>query len=146
MAYVTYSNVQTEFKNITFGSTTFPTSTTVTTLCDEEGERVDTILGAFITTPVSATTSPNFYKVIQRVVKMLVKHRIENIINTKTGAESDQDQPPNLEKLAKDELREYIDNRTFSDAVRKSTNEYGASDYNYTNDIEAEIDVAAEQW
>ena len=142
MAYIDHSNVEGEMK-VTFSDSTTPTATRVDEICEEEQSIVDSKLKPFVTVPVTETA---FLKVVKKITMLFVKFRIYEIMGIKSGSEQDQETPQNLKTEANDILNSLIENRDFYDATRNTANEYGLSDYNYTNSVEPEIDVTSDMW
>ena len=141
MAYISTSELQAEYRGVTFSISTTPTLANVTIMIDEESSFIDATLNNYISVPVSQTTSPNFYSILQRICKKIVKNRVNAIMRMQTGSDKDEESPENLENKARKELRTIIDRKEFYDASRVSTNQYGISDGNYTNSIEPVFNI-----
>jgi phage gp36-like protein len=146
MAYCTYDNIQSEFKDVTFSTTTTAvTQTEVTAFISEVEAEIDGRIGVRYTTPIIGTSS----LLIMRMVSIfLTCSRISKILEIKTG-EADKDQPRRVEeaKAAYKIIDDIIAGKLIlTDAVLRSSSNGGVRSYNYSNNIEQSIDVTIDQW
>lgn len=108
MAYSTNSDISAEFKGVTFGTSTNPTATQVDTFIADADAEIDARVGMKYTTPIVATAS---IPIVRRISVLLVTGRIKRILEVKDVNPSlgKQDvQPPDLEKRARDLLKEIV--------------------------------------
>jgi hypothetical protein len=76
-----------------------------------------------------------------------VVERCKRILFKKIGTDKADDQVEvSLEKIVKDELEDIVSRRKTLDAVRVSSNQYGISDYQYTNDKAPIFNMDNDQW
>jgi len=103
MAYSTFTDVASEFRNITFGSSGALTSAEVTEFILQADQFIDSRLGLKYQVPVAGLNS---LKVIKRLSIWLVTSRIKDILKVKTGiATGEQDTRENDPgKMARNEL------------------------------------------
>ena len=120
-----------------------PTSTTIEEMIEEEEALVNGKLSQVYVTPITGTVSK---KILRGLLKQICKHRIQSIMNTKTGKQLDQQKPENLYFKVQKELSNIIKNKLLPDATELPSNSYGITDYNHANDIEPDYDVTKEQW
>jgi hypothetical protein len=84
MAYSALSDIQSEFKALTFSASTTPTSTAVGGFITQADAEIDARVGLKYVTPVTGTTS---LAILQRISTMLVVGRVKKIL------EGQADQP-----------------------------------------------------
>lgn len=142
MAYVTYNDIENEFKNTAFSASTKLTSTEVTEIITQTENRVNAELGQVYVTPVTNTTD---ISILKTIVIYFVKHRVTEILALRSGEELDDDAETSLETKAQKLLDKIIQKKLLHNTTRKTTNNAGVEDYNYNNDIHAEFDLTNEQ-
>jgi hypothetical protein len=129
-AYASVQNVQEEFKNTTFSSTSQPTDTRVTRYIQEEEAIINAKVGMIYTAPVDATASPLSTIILRKISISMVSRRVKEILevqsestDTNQAAKKDSTKPP--EEL----LQEIVDRvLVLPDAVLLSTTN-GATSY-----------------
>lgn len=147
MAYCTTSDIQSEFKTLELGSSTKVTTSEVSEWITQADNKIDSRLSQIITTPVAVATSPNFFSICKRLSIYIVAERVKRVLNIKTGDDkTSKEKEVNLEVQAIEELDKIISERNLLDAVRVTSNSYGISDYNATNDITPTFDATEDQW
>lgn len=103
--YADVSDVQTEFKSVTFSGSSAVTSTAVTGFINQAEAWIDAQIGTVYTTPVSGSSS---LLILKMTTVQLVKARITDILQVKTGdvkvdqAASGKDMREAAEKMIKD--------------------------------------------
>lgn len=144
MAYCTTTQVQGEFKNITFSASTSVTDTEVSAIISEVDAEIDGRLGVKYVTPITGT---NALLICRTISIYLVAARVSKIQEIKTG-EADKDQPRRVEEklAALQMIKDIIDGKILlSDAIARSSYN-GVRGYTYENSVESLIDVESEQW
>ncbi len=144
--YAAYTDIQSEFKSLTFTSSTNPSQSVVEGFISQASAKINSIVQKAYNTPVSSTVSPNSSLLLKEICIKLVKYRIEKVLRLQTGTKLEQEEPANLRKEAIDDLNELVDDKLLADAVLKTTGGSGVEDYNYNNSIEQSFDVTKEQW
>lgn len=138
MAYAVVSDIQSEFKNTSFTTTSSLTSTEVTELITQTENKVNAELAQVYVTPVTNATDVSILKTI---VIYFVKHRVQEILALKSGEKLDSEDQSNLEDKAQEMLDKIIDRKLLHNTTRKSTNNSGIEDYNSNNSIRATFDL-----
>lgn len=95
MAYCTSSDIASEFRDITFSSTTAVTTTDVSAFCDQASALIDSYVANKYAVPVTGTASLLLMKMI---AVWLVKSRIISIISVKAPVDKAR-QDPDSQKL-----------------------------------------------
>lgn len=144
MAYSTESQVEGEFKNIDFTSTTAVTSDDITRFIAEADALIDAKVGLKYAVPITGAAS----LLIMRYCSIqIVADRVRKILEVKTGeSDKDQDEKENefknaesiINRISKGEL-------VLSDATLANSHD-GIKDYVYANSIEPDFSVTSEQW
>ena len=89
MAYCEVTDVQSEFKDITFGTSTKVTSTEVTAWIAQADAKINSYLGAKYEVPITGTEA---LLVVKNICVELVANRARRVLQVKTGqAETEQD-------------------------------------------------------
>ncbi len=83
-AYFTVADVQSEFRSITFSTTTTPTLATVTAFVAQACVEIETKVGMKYAVPVTAADAVTL---LQQIGISLVAGRVKNILPVKTGSE-----------------------------------------------------------
>ena len=144
MAYATASDISSEFKNITFSSTTAVTDTEVTEFIDQESAYINSVIAGRYVVPVTGTESLKTLKVI---CIELVAMRVKRIMAVKTGnVDTSQESLSNPSKSPHTKLNEIREGITLlTDATLKNSNG-GVSSYTVTNNIENTFKRNTDQW
>lgn len=142
-SYCTYTDVQSEFKDIAFTTTTKITSTEVSGFISEASAIIDGVIGKKYTTPITGTTS---LLILKYICINLVANRIKTILMIKSPSEAGNQEN---EKISDTTLLEMLNNIAngniiLSDAVKLVQG--GIRGYNYDNDIDAVFDKETTQW
>lgn len=150
MAYSTKSEIEGEFKSITFGADTNVTETAVNAFIDEADALIDTHVGARYTVPISGG-SPVALKLMKLFSRTLVVARVKPILNVKQLSNTDANQNPrgpttfDVDDVMK-MLRDIRDGKTnLSDATPLQVGG-GFSSYNRSNDIQPVMKKDEKQW
>lgn len=147
MSYTTYSEVQSDFKNITFGATGNVTSSDVTQFITEADALINAYVGARYTVPVTSGDGLNLLKFLSR---SLVTARIKKILEVKNekNAEANQNVVGVLlsPKQVMDILTDIKDDKiSLAGAVDLVSNS-GFYSYNSSESIEPVIEKETTQW
>lgn len=150
MAYTTYTRVASEFKDITFSSTSSVTDTEVGTFIGEIDEYIDARIGGKYSTPISDTTSPKSYKILTMISTAIVAEKVRRILEVKDTPSAEASQDGFRPVLSANEAKKMIEQirkgeLILSDATLLSGGD-GFKSYNYDNDIEFEFDVTKDNW
>ncbi len=143
-AYAQLSDIQGEFKSVTFDTTSTPTATQVDDFIDEEESTVESSVGMKYTIPVSSTASPKAFKLVRKLVKRLVAGRIKNIIAVKSGSQdANQGKISDGDALIADAQKTLLAIRNgdikLVDGVLASTND-GVRSFNVDNEDSSDAD------
>jgi len=143
MAYSTNSDVQSEFKNLTYSSGGI-TSAEVDEFIDQEDAFIDGIVGRKYTTPITGTYA---LRIIKNISIQLVTSRIKRILAVKTGIpETEQDSSGNLFGQAKTKLDDIAAGRLLlSDATLGNTSD-GVDSFAVSDDLEHIFKRDEQQW
>jgi phage gp36-like protein len=102
MAYCTQGHIESEFKDITFGAATPITDSDVARFIAEADAEIEGVLSQKYVVPVTGTTA---LIILRQISIMLVKARIQEILQVKTGqSDSEQEATTNPAKKARDTL------------------------------------------
>lgn len=147
MAYSVVADVQAEFKNLTFSSSTYPTDTSVTAFIAQADAFIDSKLGMKYVVPITAAQA---LLIVKTISVWLVAARVKEIIRVKLGATAveQETREGDLRQMALDMLKEYIgpeftsilpgaDLASASDGVRS---------YVVDNSISNQVDTQKAQW
>ena len=86
MPYATHADVAAEFKGLTaLSATTTPTATQVTDFIARASNLIDSKIAGKYATPVSSTTAPRAYSVLQEICIGLVRHKVAGILSLPTA-------------------------------------------------------------
>ena len=143
--YCTVAEVQSEFSDTTFGSSTSVTSTEVTALIEEFSEYVNQRISNRYTTPI---TDAEALLVIKIIVKYLVVAKVLRILNSdqESGAEANERTKANIyDKKAEEMLKMVFDGSlVLSDTAKTS---FGMpSSYNEDEEIDPIFERDTVQW
>lgn len=150
MAYTDITAIQGEFKSVTFSATTAVTTDDIARFISEEEAFLDAHVGTIYTTPVTGTEA---LKIMKLMSTLLVKARILDILEVKTG-KTDEDQGGGAaEKLRDRILNEdtgilsLIKKKLFllSDATLVSSSG-GVSSYTQSNSLTSQFQKGVDQW
>jgi len=144
MAYATYAEVQSEFRNTTFASGKPVTPDEVNDWLDEFSALIDGRITKKFALPVS---DASLLLVLKLVCKSFVAARIKRILNAddmdaNTKENSDADK---LEKMAKQILDDIMSGKiTFTDAAKSAI--AVLSSYNVREDKDPKWEMDVDQW
>lgn len=136
MAYSTSSDIQSDFKNITFSTTTLVTSDDVEQFIDEADALIDSYLGMRFQVPVEDDDSAlNLLKMFSRT---LVADRIKKILEVKQTTNQSANQDIRGAYSTKDVLQQLRDIRDGNLNLSGATSLVSGGGFysnNYTNDV-----------
>ena len=143
MAYSTNSNIQSEFKNLTYTSGGI-TSAEVDAFIEEEDAFIDGIIGRKYVVPATGTYA---LRILKTISIQLVVSRIKRILAVKTGRpELDQDSSSNLFAMAKTKLDDIAAGRLIlSDATLGNATD-GVDSFAVSDDLEHIFKRDVDQW
>lgn len=99
MSYAVFGDIQAEFKDITFASTTAVTDANVTEYIAQEEAALEAEVATIYVTPITGTKA---ISIMKKMTTLMVKARILDILPVKTGNRNpDQEDPA-------DKLREQV--------------------------------------
>lgn len=104
MAYVAVSDISSEFKDISFTSSTPVTDTEVDEFISQEEAVVNAWVGKRYTVPVTLADNPESFKVLKKIATMLVVHRVREIMQVKNIEFEDVQQVTRAGSLWKDAM------------------------------------------
>lgn len=144
MPYCTYTDVQSEFKDITFTTATKVTPAEVAEFIVQADALIDTEIGSRYIVPVTANTTT--VSLLKSISIALVRERILPIIATKTGDDETTQDPSKknlinplklLERIAKGDLK-------LAGATETSSN--GVSSYAVDHKTKHVFKKGCDQW
>lgn len=147
MAYTTYTEVQSDFKDITFDNNSNVTSSDVTQFIAESDSLINSYVGQTYSVPVTSGDGLTFLKLLSR---SLTSARIKKILEVKQEKSTDANQnvlsvllPPSMVmKLLKD----IAEKNMKLDGATELVSGGGFYSYNASNDIEPVMLKGEKQW
>lgn len=129
-AYASVTNIQEEFKNVTFDSNSIVTDTRVSRFIDECEAVINAKVGMIYQVPVDSVASPQSTLILRQISIYMVSNRIKEIIQTKSDSDdTNQATKGKVAKSPEDLLQDILDKvLVLPDAVLLSTTK-GATDY-----------------
>lgn len=145
--YCTYTQVQEEFKDITFGSGTAVGTSRVDRFCQEASAHIDSKIGLLYTTPVDATISPKSFLILQHISIALVTKRLKPILYVESPVPTQSQQTRGQVEIDPDKmLQDIVEKKSLLiDAVSRAT-DGGVTSYTKTNSIPHVFDMTKRQW
>jgi hypothetical protein len=143
MAYSTNSDIQSEFKNLSYSSGGI-TSAEVDEFISQEDAFIDGIAGQKYATPITGTEA---LKIIKTISIHLVANRVKTILAVKTGiSQTEQDSVSNLATMAKEKLKMIAEGTLIlSDATLGKASD-GVDSFSVSDDIEHIFKRDIDQW
>ena len=143
MAYSTNSDIQSEFKSLTYNSNGI-TSAEVDAFIEQEDAYIDGIVGRKYVTPITGTYA---LRIMKTISVQLVASRVKRILAVKTGiASTDQDSMGDLFQMAKTKLDDIAEGRLIlSDAVLARASD-GVDSFAVSDDIKHIFKRDEQQW
>jgi hypothetical protein len=148
MAYSSLSDIQAEFKNLTFGPTTTPKDTVVSGFIDQADAEINARIGLRYAVPINTASCPVAAVTLKRLSTWLVTARVKEILKVKTGdaASSQDSRGGDLGKMARDQLDQISKGQyLLSDAPLANTTE-GMQSFGYSNGETLFFDKDSDQW
>ena len=145
MAYAVYTDVASEFKDITFSSTTAVTDTDVTAWIAQASELIDGYLASKYEVPV---TGVNSLLILKMICILLVKSRILSVLSVKTPQDKNKQDPdgPTLYKQAMDLLKDIKKGLIQLSDATLSNSADGLTSYLKDQDIEYQFTMEDDAW
>jgi len=144
MAYCDASDVQAEFKGITFGAATSVTDTKVLEFITQADAFINAKISLIYSTPVVAGDG---LEVLKEVSIKLVAHRIKRILEVKTGAtQVDQGGVGDYRAEALAMLKEIVDRKMLLAGASFLTTEGGIDSFSYENGEVYTFKKSEDQW
>ncbi len=143
MAYSTNSDIQSEFKSLTYNSNGI-TSAEVDGFIEQEDAFIDGIVGRKYETPITGTYA---LRIMKTISVQLVASRVKRILAVKTGiASTDQDSMGDLFQMAKTKLDDIAEGRLIlSDATLARASD-GVDSFAVSDDIKHIFKRDEQQW
>lgn len=145
MAYCTNTDVSSEFKDITFSTTTAVKDTEIDAWILQAGSLIDSYVSSKYETPVTGTSSLLLLKMI---CIWLVKARILSVLSVKTPQDKTKQDPdgPSLLKQAMDLLKLIKSGQLpLVDAIASSSDD-GMGSFLMNQDITYDNQVGVDNW
>jgi len=143
MAYSINTDIQAEFKNLTYSSNGI-TSAEVDEYIAQEDAYIDGIVGRKYNTPITGTNS---LKIVKTISVQLVAARVKRILAVKTGIpETEQDSSSGLQGMALKKLDEIAEGRLLlsdADLARASD---GVNSFAVSDDLSHIFKRDVDQW
>lgn len=147
MAYATVDEIQADFKDLTFSTSTNVKTADVTQFIVESDALIDAFIGMKYTAPVTAGAGLNLLKLLTR---SLVSARIKKIMEVKQEKSTDANQnvlgvllsPSAVMKI----LNEIKDGSMALAGAAELVSNGGFYSENYTNDVAPVIEKDSKQW
>jgi len=145
VAYSIYTDVQAEFKNITFSSSSSVKDTEVTEFITQADAYIDSRLGLKYTVPITGVES---LKICKRLSIWLVTGRIKRILRVKTGVQTGEQDTidGDLETLARNEIEMILDGLLLLSDATLATTADGFRSYAVDEDLEYTFTREDDQW
>ena len=144
MSYASYTDIQSEFKSLTFSATTAVTSTEVTEFTTQESALIDCIVGSRYETPVTGTSSLSLLK---SICIELVTNRIKKIMAVKTGTDATTQDSAQKEFTAMDKLKMIRDGKILLKDATLLSSDAGITSYASINsDVTLTFQRNTDQW
>lgn len=152
MAYAVYTDVQSEFKKLTFDADSVISSSEVTEWITQSENYINAKIGLKYSVPVSATDSPQSVSILKMVSIWLVADRIKEILTVRTG-NSATEQTSDVKITYRDKAEKMLKDIVggilpLPDATLGSTSD-GVKSYSYTeaqSDTPQTFQRAVRQW
>ena len=140
MAYATFSDIQSEFKDVTFSATTKVTQTEVENFITQQEASVNAKLSKIYEVPVVDTTD---IEVIKAIVIKCVKGRVATILETKSPSIETDQQPSWLimYREAKSELKSIVTGVMPLPNTPKVTENGGLESYGFSSKYDKNLPV-----
>lgn len=145
--YCSTTEVQEEFKDITWGTGTAIAAARVTRFIQEASAYIEGKIGLIYTTPISSTASPKATLVIKAICIALVADRVRKIMNVKTGSATDSQKASGEAKMDPEKMLQDIveEKMLLSDASKVSSRD-GVQSYASVNALEQTFQKGVKQW
>lgn len=111
MAYAVQTDIEAEFKGITFGASTAVTATQLAAWIDQESNYIDGKISLRYVTPVLIGTYPEAYSILNRICTFRVAERVKNKLEVKSNAsqlDSEQKYVQNYVRTPNHDLEDII--------------------------------------
>lgn len=122
MTYCQVSDIQSDFKDIVFNTTSSVTDTEVEKFIQEEGAFINSMICSRYVVPVIENDSPNAFLVLKRIAIFLVADRVRHVLYVKTGRDASDQDTKGLRSLSRNprkDLEAIRDGKSkLSDAVK----------------------------
>lgn len=148
MSYSQLSDIQNEFKSVTFSATSTPTDAVVTSFIAQADAEIDARIGLRYAVPVNTVSSPIAAVTLKRLSAWLTAARVREIIKVKTGdtqtAQGARD--GDIGKMARDQLDQISKGLyLLSDAPLVNSTQ-AVQSFAYSNGEAFTFDKDSDQW
>lgn len=150
MAYSTNAQVASEFKSITFSSSTSVTDTEVDRFIVEADEEINSQIGRVYVVPIVEADSPLAFPVVRMLSIWLVAERVREIMQLKSIMPTRLKQQGRMPLDSAERAREMLESiaarkMQLLDAKLKTTHG-GVASFNSDNAIDAQWEKGVDQW
>jgi hypothetical protein len=144
MAYAEVTDVQSEFKGITFSTTTAVTTAKIEDFICQADAYINSRIGFIYITPV---TSGEALEVLKEISIKLVAHRVKKILEVKTGGTVvDQGAVANDRAEAMAMLKEIVEKKMILIGADLASSSGGINSYASDNSEEYVFEKGVDQW
>ncbi len=145
--YCTTTNVQEEFKDITWGTGNSILAARVTRFIQEASAHIEGKIGLVYQTPVDATASPKATLLLKAICIALVVKRLDPILNVKAPQTKDSQQSGGKkERTPDDDLDDIVAGKISLIDVSKISSTDGVKSFAVTDGIEHVFTRDTKQW
>lgn len=150
MSYCEQSDIEADFKNITFDTTTAVTADQLSDWIDQESVYIDARIGLRYAIPVVQNLYPNAFILLKRICIFRVSERVRNKLEVKTNVSQKQDSDEKYEKnrvrTPNDDLDLIIKGLLLLKDVPLLSAGSGVSSFNTDIAYVHKFDVGKQQW
>ena len=142
MAYCTEAQIEGEFKDIDFDSTSKVSSDDITRFIAETDALIDSKVGLRYVVPITGATS---LLLMRMICIFIIKERVNSIIEVK-ASEPGKNQETEKVNAGMKMLEDIVEGKMLlSDSTLIASHD-GVKGYTYSNDVETVFDVETEMW
>lgn len=144
MAYATTAQIERDFKDITFSSSTSVTDTDVAAFIEEADAEIDANLADKYEVPITGAAA---LIVVRTISIAIVADRIRGILTIKTGDEKkDQAQGKSASEIARQRLKDIRDGKIKLVGATLAQSSDGIKSYATDEDLEPIFSMDEDQW
>lgn len=143
MAYCTNTDVSSEFKGITFSSSTPVTADEVTEFIAQSDAVIDGYLNNKYVTPITGASS---LAIVKMISIYMVSKRVKAILRVKTGGTGETENRGDFEDMAKSLINDLKSSKLNLPDATLVQSGGGIDSYTNTNDVPHIFDRDKDQW